>query len=173
MKESNWIESMQEEIHKFDPLENKVMLVAKGYRQDEGIDFEELFASVARIEAIRIFIAYAAHKDMTISNGCENCVFERYIKRRGLQVSQNPIGIFINQSKYALEILKKYGLESSDALETPMVERSKLDEDPQRTPVDHTRYKSMMTDYGFDFNKIPLYYDSKSTIALSYNTVQH
>ncbi|GKD84016.1 uncharacterized mitochondrial protein-like protein [Tanacetum coccineum] len=42
-------------------------------------------------------------------------------------VSQSPRGIFINQSKYELEMLKKYGLESSDAVETPMVERSKLD----------------------------------------------
>ncbi|GJZ88549.1 retrovirus-related pol polyprotein from transposon TNT 1-94 [Tanacetum coccineum] len=57
----------------------------------------------------------------------------------GLQVSQNPRGIFINQSKYALEMLKKYGLESCDAVDTPMVERSKV---PQGTEVDHTRYRS-------------------------------
>ncbi|GKD62644.1 retrovirus-related pol polyprotein from transposon TNT 1-94, partial [Tanacetum coccineum] len=47
-------------------LKNKARLVAKGYRQEEGIDFEESFASVARIESIRIFIAYAAHKNMAI-----------------------------------------------------------------------------------------------------------
>ncbi|GJT14166.1 retrovirus-related pol polyprotein from transposon TNT 1-94 [Tanacetum coccineum] len=47
-------------------LKNKAQLVAKGYRQEEGIDFEELFAHVARIEAIRIFIANAANKNMTI-----------------------------------------------------------------------------------------------------------
>ncbi|GKC19639.1 retrovirus-related pol polyprotein from transposon TNT 1-94 [Tanacetum coccineum] len=45
-------------------LKNKARLVAKGYRQEEGIDFEESFAPVARIEAIRIFLAYAAHKNM-------------------------------------------------------------------------------------------------------------
>nr|GEY15657.1 hypothetical protein [Tanacetum cinerariifolium] len=60
-----------------------------------------------------------------------------------LQVSQNPKGIFINQSKYSLEMLKKYGLESCDIVDTPIVERSKLDEDPQGTEVDHTRYRSM------------------------------
>ncbi|GJY32110.1 retrovirus-related pol polyprotein from transposon TNT 1-94 [Tanacetum coccineum] len=49
-----------------DVLKNKVRLVAKGYRQEEGIDFEESFALVARIEAIRIFIANAASKNMTI-----------------------------------------------------------------------------------------------------------
>ncbi|GKF03108.1 retrovirus-related pol polyprotein from transposon TNT 1-94 [Tanacetum coccineum] len=47
-------------------LKNKARLVAQGFRQEEGIDFEESFALVARIEAIRIFIANAAHKNMTI-----------------------------------------------------------------------------------------------------------
>nr|GFB50543.1 retrovirus-related Pol polyprotein from transposon TNT 1-94 [Tanacetum cinerariifolium] len=49
-----------------DVLKNKAWLVAKGYRQEEGIDFEESFAPVARIEAIHIFIANAASKNMTI-----------------------------------------------------------------------------------------------------------
>ncbi|GKB03635.1 retrovirus-related pol polyprotein from transposon TNT 1-94, partial [Tanacetum coccineum] len=49
-----------------DVLKNKAWLVAKGYRQKEGIDFEESFTPVARIEAIRIFIANASSKNMTI-----------------------------------------------------------------------------------------------------------
>ncbi|GJT23019.1 retrovirus-related pol polyprotein from transposon TNT 1-94 [Tanacetum coccineum] len=48
----------------------------------------------------------------------------------GLQISQSPRGIFLNQSKYALESLKKYGMETCDPVDTPMVEKSKLDEDP-------------------------------------------
>ncbi|GKF99284.1 retrovirus-related pol polyprotein from transposon TNT 1-94 [Tanacetum coccineum] len=47
-------------------LKNKARLVAQGFRQEEGIDFEELFAPVARIEAICIFVANATHKNMTI-----------------------------------------------------------------------------------------------------------
>nr|GEZ39040.1 retrovirus-related Pol polyprotein from transposon TNT 1-94 [Tanacetum cinerariifolium] len=47
-------------------LKNKDRLVARGYRQEEGIDFEESFASVARLEAIRIFLTYAAHKNMVV-----------------------------------------------------------------------------------------------------------
>ncbi|GJU44755.1 retrovirus-related pol polyprotein from transposon TNT 1-94 [Tanacetum coccineum] len=47
-------------------LKNKVRLVAKGYRQEEEIDFEESFSPVARIEAIRIFLAYATHKNMVV-----------------------------------------------------------------------------------------------------------
>ncbi|GKE94014.1 retrovirus-related pol polyprotein from transposon TNT 1-94 [Tanacetum coccineum] len=47
-------------------LKNKARLVTKGYRQEEGIDFEESFAPIARIEAIKIFIANATNKNMTI-----------------------------------------------------------------------------------------------------------
>ncbi|GJU31275.1 putative ribonuclease H-like domain-containing protein [Tanacetum coccineum] len=47
-------------------IRNKSRLVAKGYAQKEGIDFEESFAPVARLEAVRLFIAYAAHKSFTV-----------------------------------------------------------------------------------------------------------
>ncbi|GJS52719.1 hypothetical protein Tco_0626081 [Tanacetum coccineum] len=60
------------------------------------------------------------------------------------KVSQNPRGIFINQSKYALEILKKYGLDSSASVDTPMVEKSKLDEDRQGKLVDPIRFRRMV-----------------------------
>ncbi|GKB60782.1 hypothetical protein Tco_0916968 [Tanacetum coccineum] len=59
----------------------------------------------------------------------------------GLQISQSPRGIFINQSKYALEMLKKYGLDQCDPVDIPMVERLKLDEDPNGTLVYPTRYR--------------------------------
>ncbi|GJY84824.1 retrovirus-related pol polyprotein from transposon TNT 1-94 [Tanacetum coccineum] len=66
--ESSWIKVMQEEIHEFEHLQvwKLARLVAKGFRQEEGIDFEESFTPVARIEAIRVFIANATHKNMTI-----------------------------------------------------------------------------------------------------------
>nr|GFB31698.1 retrovirus-related Pol polyprotein from transposon TNT 1-94 [Tanacetum cinerariifolium] len=47
-------------------IQNKSRLVVRGYRQEEGIDFEESFAPVARMEAIRIFLAYVAHKSFTV-----------------------------------------------------------------------------------------------------------
>ncbi|GKB94069.1 retrovirus-related pol polyprotein from transposon TNT 1-94 [Tanacetum coccineum] len=62
----------------------------------------------------------------------------------GLQISQSPRGIFLNQSKYALESLKKYGMESSDPVDTPMVEKSKLDEDTQGKAIDPTHYRGMI-----------------------------
>ncbi|GKF06243.1 retrovirus-related pol polyprotein from transposon TNT 1-94, partial [Tanacetum coccineum] len=49
-----------------EPKNYKARLVACGYRQEEGIDFEESFASVARLEAIRIFLAFAAHMNMVV-----------------------------------------------------------------------------------------------------------
>ncbi|GJV96365.1 putative ribonuclease H-like domain-containing protein [Tanacetum coccineum] len=75
MADSAWIEAMQEELHQFDRLDiwelntvirNKSRLVAKGYSQQEGIDFEESFALVARLEVVRLFVAYVAHKSFPI-----------------------------------------------------------------------------------------------------------
>nr|GEX46032.1 hypothetical protein [Tanacetum cinerariifolium] len=103
-------------------LKNKAHLVARGYHQEEGIDFEESFALVPRLEAIRIFLAYVAHKNM---------------------ISQSPRGTFINQSKYSLELLKKYGFESCDPVDTPMVEKSKLDDDKEGKAVDPSHYRGM------------------------------
>ncbi|GJY02636.1 copia protein [Tanacetum coccineum] len=137
-----------------DVLKNKARLVAKGYRQEEGIDFEESFAPVARIEAIRIFIANAATKNMIIYQMDVKTAFlngdlqeEVFVSQRspeGLQVSQSPRGIFINQAKYALETLKKYGMDLSDPVDTPMVDRLKLDEDLMGIPVDQTRFRGMV-----------------------------
>nr|GFD27146.1 uncharacterized mitochondrial protein AtMg00810-like [Tanacetum cinerariifolium] len=62
----------------------------------------------------------------------------------GLQISQNPKGIFINQLKYALESLKKYGFESCDPVDTLMVEKSKLDEDREGKAVDPSHYRGMI-----------------------------
>ncbi|GKA39093.1 retrovirus-related pol polyprotein from transposon TNT 1-94 [Tanacetum coccineum] len=180
-------------------LKNKDCLVAKGYRQEDGIDFEESFVPVARIEAIRIFLAYVAHKNMVVFQMDVKTAFINRILKEEVYVSEPegfvnqdhpnhvfrlkkalyglkqapracPKGIFINQSKYALEMLKKYGFKKSDDVDIPMVGQSKLDENPNRTLVDPTHYQEMVAKIQ---GKIPLYSDSKSAIALSCNTVQH
>ncbi|GJW01009.1 retrovirus-related pol polyprotein from transposon TNT 1-94 [Tanacetum coccineum] len=237
-----------------DVLKNKARLVAKGYRQEAGIDFEESFAPVARLEAIRLFIAHAASQNMVIYqmdvktaflNGelnevvyvsqpegfvdpehpshvyrlkkalyglkqaprawydklsafliksgftkgvvdptlftrkagkhfllvqiyvddiifastnpkaCKLFAFEMNSTFKmsmmgqmsfflGLQVSQNPRGIFINQSKYAQEILKKFGFDSCTPIDTPMAERPNLDEDKGGKLIDPTRFRGMV-----------------------------
>nr|GEW80477.1 integrase, catalytic region, zinc finger, CCHC-type, peptidase aspartic, catalytic [Tanacetum cinerariifolium] len=140
--------------------------------QSEGIDFEESFSPVARIEAIRIFITNAASKNMTIYQMDVKTAFLNGELKEEVYVSQPegfvdpdhpahvyrlkkalyglkqapracPRGIFINQSKFALEILKKFGMDSCDSVDTPMVDRLKLNEDPLGIPVDQTRFRSM------------------------------
>ncbi|GJU87020.1 retrovirus-related pol polyprotein from transposon TNT 1-94 [Tanacetum coccineum] len=59
LKDPSWIEAMQEELLQF-------KLVAQGYTQEEGIDYDEVFSPVARIEAIRLFLAYASFKDFVV-----------------------------------------------------------------------------------------------------------
>nr|GEU29240.1 retrovirus-related Pol polyprotein from transposon TNT 1-94 [Tanacetum cinerariifolium] len=154
-----------------DVLKNNARLVAKGYRQEEGIDFEESFASVTWIEAIRIFIANAASKNMIIYQMDAKTAFlndelkeEVYASQPegfidpdhpthvyrlkkalyGLKQAPRACGIFINQQKYALEILIKYGMDTSDPVDKPMIDRSKLDEDPLGIPVDQTRFRGMV-----------------------------
>ncbi|GJY19354.1 retrovirus-related pol polyprotein from transposon TNT 1-94 [Tanacetum coccineum] len=111
---------------------NKARLVARGYRQEEGIDFEESFALVARLDAIRIFLAYAAHMNMIVYQMDVKTTFLNGILREEFY------------SKYALASLKKYGMESSDPMDTPMVEKSKQDEDTQGKAVDPTHYRVMI-----------------------------
>nr|GEU92564.1 hypothetical protein [Tanacetum cinerariifolium] len=179
------------------PLQNII-----GYRQEEGIDIEESFAPVARLEAILIFLAYAAHKNMVVYQMDMKTAFLNGNLREEVYVSQpdgfvdqdnpnhvyklkkalyglkqaprtwrnsndlllvqiyvdniifaastielcdlftNLIGIFINQSKYTLESLKKYGFESYDPVDTPMVEKSKLDEDREGKAFDLSHYRA-------------------------------
>ncbi|GJT90495.1 retrovirus-related pol polyprotein from transposon TNT 1-94 [Tanacetum coccineum] len=274
-------------------LKNKARLFAQGFRQEEGIDFEESFAPVARIEAICIFVANAAHKNMTIYQMDVKTDFlngelkeEVYISQPegfvyqdnpshvyklkkalyglkqaprawydmlssflisqhfskgavdltlftwqagndlllmsfflGLQISQSPRGIFLNQSKYASEIIKKYGMLTSDSVDTPMSAYVPAYADADHAGCQDTRRNtsgsaqflgdklviwsskkqksntisstkaeyialsgccaqilwihSQLKDYGFQFNKIPLYCDNKSAIALCCNNVQH
>nr|GEU91640.1 retrovirus-related Pol polyprotein from transposon TNT 1-94 [Tanacetum cinerariifolium] len=235
-------------------LKNKSRLVARGYRQEEGIDFEESFAPVAILEAIRIFPAYATYKNMVVyqmdvmttflngnlreevyviqsdgfvdqdnpnhvykpkkalyglkqaprawydmlssflisqdfskgsvdltlfirRNGNDLLLVQIYVDDiifaastlklcdlfanlmcsnfkmsmmgkisffLGLQISQSPGGIFINQSKYALESLKTYGFESCDPVDTLMVEKFKLDEDKEGKAIDSSHYHGMI-----------------------------
>ncbi|GKC94996.1 retrovirus-related pol polyprotein from transposon TNT 1-94, partial [Tanacetum coccineum] len=49
-------------------IQNKTRLVMRGYRKEEGIDFKESFVTVARMEVIRIFLAYVAHKSFTVAS---------------------------------------------------------------------------------------------------------
>nr|GEU55153.1 putative ribonuclease H-like domain-containing protein [Tanacetum cinerariifolium] len=252
MADSTWIKSMQEELHQFDRLD-VWELVDRPLCKNEGVDFKESFALVTRLEAVRLFIAYAAHKSFTVyhmdvktmflygplkekvyvnqpdgfvdpyhpdkiyrlkkalyglkqaprawydelsnflvSKGFSNGYFDPTLfitKNRGdillvqiyvdditfgstnpklskqfeklmhnkfemsmmgelkfflgIQIHQSPHGIFINQFKYAQEILIKHGMTSCDSVGTPMATKH-LDADLSGTPVDQTKYRSMV-----------------------------
>ncbi|GJY84631.1 retrovirus-related pol polyprotein from transposon TNT 1-94 [Tanacetum coccineum] len=86
-------------------LKNKARLIAQGFRQEEGIDFEESFAPVARIEAIRIFIANAANKNMTIYQMDIKTAFLNGVLKEEVYVSQ-PKGILLSGQPIALNKLK-------------------------------------------------------------------
>ncbi|GJW04669.1 hypothetical protein Tco_1563525 [Tanacetum coccineum] len=83
----------------------------------------------------------------------------------GLQISQSLRGIFLNQSNYALEIIKKYCMKSSDPVDIPMVEKYKLDEDPQGKAVDPT-FKRIFQYLRGSIN-MGLWYLKDSCIALT------
>ncbi|GKB10729.1 retrovirus-related pol polyprotein from transposon TNT 1-94 [Tanacetum coccineum] len=97
-----------------DVLKNKARLVAKGYRQEEGIDFEELFAPVARIEAIRIFIANVASKNMVIYQMDVKTAFLNGDLQEEVFISQ-PVGFEDPEHPTHIYRLKKalYGLKQA------------------------------------------------------------
>nr|GEU79963.1 retrovirus-related Pol polyprotein from transposon TNT 1-94 [Tanacetum cinerariifolium] len=110
-------------------IQNKSRLVMRGYRQEEEIDFEESFAKLFS-DLMKSRFEMSMMGEMTFF--------------LGLQVNQSPCGIFINQSNYVLEILKKYGMESCDPVGTPMEIKDKLNLEQNGTPVDATKYHSMI-----------------------------
>ncbi|GKA24237.1 retrotransposon protein, putative, ty1-copia subclass [Tanacetum coccineum] len=178
LKDLRWIEAMQKELLQFKNkkdergivIRNKARLVAQGYTQEEGINYNEVFAPVARIEAIRLFLAYASFKafvvyQMDVKNDIifgstkkELCnAFEKLMHEKfqmssireltfflGLQVQQKKDGIFISQDKYVIEILKKFGFTEVKAASTPMETQKPLLKDEDGKEVDVYMYRSMI-----------------------------
>nr|GEX99297.1 hypothetical protein [Tanacetum cinerariifolium] len=131
-------------------IRNKARLVAQGHTQEEGIDYEEVFAPVARIEAIRLFQAYASYMGFTVYQMDVKSAFlvykvdkamyglhqaprawydtlSKYLLdngfQRGLQVLQKKDGIILSQDKYVGDILIKFGYIDIRSAKTPMDRR--------------------------------------------------
>nr|GEV80048.1 integrase, catalytic region, zinc finger, CCHC-type, peptidase aspartic, catalytic [Tanacetum cinerariifolium] len=126
-------------------LKNKARLVARGYRQEVGIDFEESFASVARLEAIRIFLAFTTHMNMVVYQiDVKTAFLNGHLRDEDYRFLKVPEASLLTSQNYALESLKKYSFDSCDLVDTPMVEKSKLDEDKEGKTVDPSHYHGMI-----------------------------
>ncbi|GKA62451.1 putative ribonuclease H-like domain-containing protein [Tanacetum coccineum] len=190
-------------------VKNKARLVAQGHRQEEGIDYDEVFTLVARIEAIRLFLDFASYKGFLVYQidvksdflfdtikeevyvhqrrelgmrdsllSCWRMVleevyvddiifgstkksmcteFEEVMHKRfqmssigeltfflGLQVKQQPDGIFISQDKYVADILKKFDFCSIKTATTPIESNKPLVKDEDGVEVDVHEYRSMI-----------------------------
>nr|GEV84953.1 hypothetical protein [Tanacetum cinerariifolium] len=150
MADSAWIEAMQEELHQFDRLQ--------GYAHEEGIDFEESFAPVARLEAIQIFVAYVAHKSFPI--------YQMDMKTAFLN---GPL----NEEVY---VAQPDGFVDPDHLEKDCTAMSSAEAEYvalSASCAQVMRMRTQLQDYGLNYNNMPFYYDSQSAITILSNPVQH
>nr|GEW48417.1 putative ribonuclease H-like domain-containing protein [Tanacetum cinerariifolium] len=119
-----------------------------GHIQEKGIDYDEVFAPVSRIKAIRLFLAYASFKDFVVYQMDVKSAFlygkiEEEMSSMGeltfflgLQVKQKKDDIFISQDKYVAEILKKFGFFEVKTASTPMETQKPLLKDKDEEEVD-------------------------------------
>nr|GEW29311.1 ribonuclease H-like domain, reverse transcriptase, RNA-dependent DNA polymerase [Tanacetum cinerariifolium] len=128
-------------------IRNKARLVAQGHTQEKGIDYKEVFAPVARIEAIRLFLAYASFIGFT--------VYQMDVKSAFLygtideEVLLEPVlhkedGIFLSHDKYVGDILKKFRYSDVRSANTPMDKENPWGKDETRKDVDLHLYRSMI-----------------------------
>ncbi|GJX17327.1 copia protein [Tanacetum coccineum] len=141
-----------------DVLKNKAQLVAKGYRQEEGIDFEESFAPM---DVKTAFLNGELKEEVYVSQpegfvDPDHATHVYCLNKALYDLKQAPWAWYDTLSRFLLEnkfskgvvdptlFTRKYGMQSYDPVDTPMVDRSKLDEDPLGIPVDQTRFRSMV-----------------------------
>nr|GFA43685.1 hypothetical protein [Tanacetum cinerariifolium] len=100
LRDADWVSVMQDELDQFTRLKfgysKQTRLVVVGYSQQEGINYDETFAPVARIESIRLFLAYAAHKDFTVFQMDVKTLFLNGILKEEVYVGQ-PSGFVSTQ----------------------------------------------------------------------------
>nr|GEU62020.1 retrovirus-related Pol polyprotein from transposon TNT 1-94 [Tanacetum cinerariifolium] len=122
-------------------LKNKARLMARGYRQEEGINFEESFAPVARLEAIRIFLAYAAHKNMVVYQMDVKTAFLNGNLREEVYISQSD-GFVDPDNPNLVYKLKKalYGLKQAPRAWYDMLSSFMLSQDFSKGSVDLTLF---------------------------------
>nr|GEY60236.1 hypothetical protein [Tanacetum cinerariifolium] len=240
LSDADWVSAMQEELDQFARLKFGYSKQSKACSSwllsTKGIDYDETFAPVARIEAIRLFLAYAAHKDFTVFQMDVKAMFLNGILKEEVYVGQ-PLGFVSKQYpdyEYALD-KALYGLKQAPRAWYDVLSQFLIDSGFQKVLIDTTHFikkkdadhagchldqKStsgsfqflcdklvcwsskkqnrvsistreseyvavssccaqvlwmctQLTDYGFFYDKVSIYCDSKSAIAISCNPVQH
>nr|GEZ43709.1 Gag-Pol polyprotein [Tanacetum cinerariifolium] len=164
-------------------IRNKAQLVAKAYAQEESIYFEESFAPVARLEAVRIFVAYAAHTSFLIYQMDVKTAFLNGPLKEEVYVAQPDEFVDPDHPEKVYRLRKAlYGLKQAprvwyDELSKFLTSKGFTKEaEYVALSVSCAQVMWMRTqlrDYGFNYNKISLYCDSQSAIAISCNPVQH
>ncbi|GJZ99759.1 retrovirus-related pol polyprotein from transposon TNT 1-94 [Tanacetum coccineum] len=131
-------------------IRNKARLVAKGYAQEEGIDFEESFAPVARLEAVRIFVAYAAHKSFLIYQMDVKMAFLNGPLKEEVYVAQ-PEGFKVYRLRKAL-----YGLKQAPRAWYDELSNFLMSKGFTKGTIDPTLF---MIKYGEDILLVQIYVD--------------
>nr|GFB28297.1 hypothetical protein [Tanacetum cinerariifolium] len=165
-------------------IRNKARLVSQGHTQEEGIDYDEVFAPVARIEAIILFLAYASFMSFTL--------YQMDVKSAFLygtidEEVYKEDGIFLSQEKYVGDILKKFRYTDVRSSNTPMDKKNPWGKDETGKDVYLYLYRSMigslmyltasrpdimfavcaynqLLDYGYNFMNTNIYIDNNSAI---------
>ncbi|GKD50155.1 retrovirus-related pol polyprotein from transposon TNT 1-94 [Tanacetum coccineum] len=142
MADHAWIEAMQDELHQFEQLDVWELFDRPLCK---NMDFKTAFLNGPLKEEVYVnqpdgFVD-PHHPDKVYR--LKKALYGHKLHECGIQIHQSPRGIFINQAKYAQEILKKHGMTSCDSIGTPMATKP-LDADLSGTPVDQTKYRSMV-----------------------------
>nr|GEV38867.1 hypothetical protein [Tanacetum cinerariifolium] len=148
-------------------VRNKARLVAQGHGQEEGINYDEVFAPVARIEAIRLFLAFASYTgflvyqmDVKSLQGSQSSIWSSSSSKSlgefqmsamgeltfflSLQVQQKPDGIFIHQEKYVQDILHKFDLGNVRTATTPYEAQKPKPKSESNCPINVHLYRFMI-----------------------------
>nr|GEZ82665.1 hypothetical protein [Tanacetum cinerariifolium] len=167
-------------------LKNKARLVAKGYGQEAGIDFEESFAPVARLEAIILFITHVASQNMVIFQMDIKTAFLNRELNEVVYDSNFKVIAFADADYAGCHDTRRSTSGSAQFLGGRLVSWSSKKQKSTSIFTTEAEYialsgsssevlwmRSQLRDYGFVFNNILMYCDNQSAIALSCNSVQH
>ncbi|KAI3669613.1 hypothetical protein L6452_40903 [Arctium lappa] len=185
-----WITAMQEELSQFERnkmdeegtvIRNKARLVAQGYRQEEGIDYVETIAPVSRLEAIKIILAHAAHKNFIVFQMDVKSAFLNGELAEEVYVKQPPDSDFAGS-----KVDRKSTTGSCQLLGGNLVSWSSKKQHSVSTSTSEVEYvaagsccaqilwmKNQLQDYDQFYSRVPILCDNSSAIAIANNPVLH